>query len=60
MLKDVISQGDYALYPSVAVLIFALTFAFILYKTTRPKAADHYRSMASLALDDDEREHCHD
>jgi len=60
MLKNVISQGDFALYPSLAVVIFAVTFAFILFKTTRRKTADHYRSMAALALDDHEREQCHD
>lgn len=60
MLKNVISQGNWELFPSIALVIFAVTFAAILYVTTRPKTADHYRSMADLALDDSEREYTHD
>ena len=60
MLKNVISQGNWELFPTIALVIFAITFVAILYATTRPKKADHYRAMANLALDDTSREVLHD
>ena len=52
MLKNVISQGDFAVWPQAAAVIFTLTFLAILAWTYRKGARGHYASMAEMALDD--------
>jgi len=52
MLKNLISQGDFVLWPQLSLVVFLATFIAILAWVCRPKATDHYASMAALALDD--------
>lgn len=52
MLKTLISQGNWAIWPQISLVIFTLTFVGILLYATRRKAADHYRYMANLTMDE--------
>jgi len=53
MLKNVISQGNFAIWPSISLVIFTLTFLGILLWIYRKNAAKHYHDMANMILDDD-------
>ena len=57
MLKNVISQGDWALWPQLAMGVFTLTFIGILIYTVRRKAKDHYETMARMALEETRENH---
>ena len=52
MLKNVISQGDFAIWPILATLIFAVTFLGILIWTWRKGTKKHYQYMSNLALEE--------
>lgn len=52
MLKNVISQGDFAIWPILSTLVFFGTFLAILVWVYRPKGRKHYDHMAQLAMDD--------
>ncbi len=52
MLKQVISQGDFAIWPQLSLLVFTFTFLFILWRTYRKKVNPHYEQMARLAVED--------
>ena len=52
MLKHLISQGDWAVWPQISTVIFAVTFAGILLYVTRGKSRQHYDYMAGLVLDE--------
>ncbi len=56
MLKNVISQGNFAIWPSISVVIFTLTFIGILIWISRKKAGKHYDYMANMLLDDDSKQ----
>lgn len=48
MLKNIISQGDYALWSQIALVLFFLTFTCILCWAFSRKAQDHFKYMAQL------------
>jgi len=52
MLKQVISQGDFAIWPQLSLVVFTLTFIFIFLRVYRKKANPHYEQMARLAIED--------
>ena len=52
MLKNVISQGDFALWPSISTVLFLATFLAILVWVYRPHGRRHYEDMANLAVED--------
>ncbi|MDJ0835136.1 MAG: cbb3-type cytochrome c oxidase subunit 3 [Acidobacteriota bacterium] len=57
MLKNVISQGDWVLWPQLALGVFTLTFIAVVIWTARRKATDHYETMARMALEDTREQH---
>ena len=60
MLKQVISQGGFAFWPQLSLVIFTLTFLAILVWVSRKKASQHYQDMANLAIEDSQMEQRHD
>ena len=52
MLKNVISQGDFSVWPIAATLIFAVTFVGILIWTWRKGSKNHYQYMSNLTMDE--------
>lgn len=48
MLKNIISQGDYALWSQIALVIFFLTFVGILCWAFSKKSGAHFKYMAQL------------
>ncbi len=53
MLKHVISQGDFAFWPQLSLVIFCVTFIAILAVTLRRGAKPHFEYMADLVLQDE-------
>lgn len=53
MLKHLISQGNFAIWPQISMVIFAVTFIGILLYVTKGKDRKHYDYMADLALRED-------
>lgn len=60
MLKELISQGNFALWPQISLVLFFATFAAILLWTRRRGMDSHYRYMAGLTLDDATEEMDHE
>ena len=52
MLKTIISQGDFAIWPEISLIIFCLTFLAILIWVNRKNSGKHYRYMADLVCDE--------
>lgn len=53
MLKNVISQGNFAIWPQISLVIFLLTFVAILCWVLAGKRKNHYDYMASLTLEEE-------
>lgn len=51
MLKEIISQGNFAIWPSISLLMFFITFSAILLWVRRKGNDDHFQYMADLTLD---------
>ncbi len=56
MLKNLISQGNFAIWPEIATVIFAVTFLGILVWVFRKKTSGHYRYMANMILDEQDKQ----
>lgn len=52
MLKELISQGNFAIWPQISLVLFFATFTAVLLWTRRRGADTHYRYMAGLTLED--------
>lgn len=52
MLKELISQGNFAIWPQISLMMFFLTFAGVLIWVWRKGSDNHYRYMAGMILDD--------
>lgn len=53
MLKNLISQGDFALWPQISLVLFLAVFSAILVWTFRIGSKRHYEAMGNLVLEDD-------
>lgn len=51
MLKNIISQGNYALWSQIALVLFFLTFLCILLWAFSQKTRSHFQYMAQLTED---------
>ena len=52
MLKNVISQGDFHLWPQISLVLFVLTFSLIMAWIFRRGSKEHYHTMANMISDD--------
>ena len=59
-MKNVISQGDFAFWPQLSLIIFLVTFIAIIAWAYRRKARHHYDTMAKLVMEDQTRENRHE
>jgi len=57
MLKNIISQGNYALWSQIALTLFFLTFVFILLWVFRKHSGRHYQYMAQLPQQNESQYH---
>lgn len=48
MLKNIISQGNYAIWSQIALTLFFLTFVVILFWVFRKHSGSHYQYMSNL------------
>lgn len=52
MLKNVISVGNFAIWPQIGLLLFLFSFIGILIWVRRKNSTKHYQYMAGLAIND--------
>jgi len=55
MLRDLISNSDFTIWPEISVVMFLAAFVGIFLWTYRRKAVKHYERMGRLALEDGQR-----
>lgn len=52
MLKNVISQGEFHIWPQISLVLFVLTFVCIMAWIFRRGSKEHYHTMANMISDD--------
>ncbi len=52
MLKNIISQGNFAIWPQISLVLFLLCFTGVLIWVYRRNAGKHYDDMANIVFDE--------
>jgi len=52
-IKDIMARADLSVYAEIALVLFMLAFALILWRVYSPKRRAEFRHMAELPLEDD-------